>query len=43
MINKNFPAQLNEQACSVTQDNFVSLKANIITKFQDTLGDDLNP
>ena len=33
VINKNFHAKLNKQACSVTHDNFDSLKANIITKF----------
>ena len=41
--NKKNPAQLSEQACSVTQDNFESLKASIITRYQDTLSDDLNP
>ena len=42
-INKNFPAQLHDHACSVVQENYDFLKAKIITKFQDTLSDDLSP
>ena len=33
VINKNFPAQLREQACLVTPDKFESLKANIVTRY----------
>ena len=43
VINKKNPAKLSQQARSVTQDNFESLKANIITRYQETLSDDLNP
>ena len=42
VINKNFPAQINEQVCSLTQEKFDSMKAHIINKYQDTLKDDLN-
>ena len=42
VINKNFPAQLSEEACSVMQDNFYLLKANIIARYQEKLSDDLN-
>ena len=43
VIYKKNPAQLSKQACSVTQDNFDFLKANIIARYQETLSDDLNP
>ena len=42
-INKNFPAQINEEVHSVTQEKFDSTKARIINKFQETLNDYLNP
>ena len=43
VFNKKFPAQINEQVCSVTQGKFDYLKAQIITRYQDTLSNDLNP
>ena len=43
VINKSFPAQINEEVHSVAQEKFESTKARIVNKYQKTLNDDLNP
>ena len=43
VINKNFPAQINEEVHSVTQEKFETIKARIVNKYQETSNDDLNP
>ena len=42
VINENFPAQIQE-VHSAEQEQFESTKLQIISKFQETLSDDLNP
>ena len=40
---QGLPGSTSRSACSVASENYDSLKAKIITKFQDTLSDDLSP
>ena len=43
VINKKFPAQGHYTTCSVTYENYDTLKMKIITQFNNTLSDDLSP